>query len=962
MTTWTPQQLAGKLSGSPYKLHYRTTFQDLPISIENRVGSKRKWGPKPEQFTRMKLPYGYIRGAEGYDGDEVDVFIGPNKKSEFVFIVNQRQRRSLGKFDEHKVMLGFDSMPAARKGYLDHYDDIGTQLIGSIRMWTMARFKKWLAEARATKGPVRKSLADALAAEPKLVLRKAGAGPFVGRGGFFIPLVKATPSGYSPIPGGKKGGFRKRKGKGWTYWYPDQEKPKPRFAWGESKWSEKEFHDGNFDKDPNHWRPYQIKPGHPPIGGRAGGVHFDSWHPVKEAGYHQLYRIKNVDHDQGWAILDDVNTGAERHVALDRVLPVFHEIPKAKPRKVEGEPWDPSARPDDPDTAKPSGKAHRIQKFDQSRAKPGTGLASIEAGVFLRYTAKGYELDASGESIRVETVKTHVDNQTKEKLIAEFARMLSKAAKDVKQEFGLKSQWQTEMGARRTDETLVELRMSAIEGLLVGMEQYEGDRPFAMVAKQYARDYARLHAATEFAGGVAVPRRVARMLSGFVAARIQTAQALGVDSPTPKQIAKFWDLRKRNVHSKMLKDDPQYNEPVPLKSYKLKVKTIETDVKGKRSKVTTATGIETHVGRLVWAERIHSFLTGQKTAQGSDFFEGNNALFPGLHMGVAMTPREKVDIRASVRDALADLTNHEISIQTGRQMTHYRADSQAIVMKMLGLEERTDRYSYESVSVEMVAEEVRIERKHKGAWKSMSARHKVSMVQTFFDRALDTLKQKLNRDDKTEAARVIGRAQARTAPEERARPGMTYRQVLKIRAREVTKSQIQAWRAKERGRMRRMRTRALRHAEPLKGEAKKHQLALARAPEEALRRIDRMNNQEISLKIAHSRSGETSEAIRRMQLKTITVEGQSPGHDYGWMVVNMTDPRTGRTRRVRMRTATKERGGMAGEPLKKADDAPINEETLNSMLRWPRLTALLWGRESIPTTARFQLETLVGLH
>ena len=30
------------------------------------------------------------------------------------------------------------------------------------------------------------------------------------------------PPGYQPIPGGKKGGYRKRVGKDWVYWYPDK--------------------------------------------------------------------------------------------------------------------------------------------------------------------------------------------------------------------------------------------------------------------------------------------------------------------------------------------------------------------------------------------------------------------------------------------------------------------------------------------------------------------------------------------------------------------------------------------------------------------------------------------------------------------------------------------------------------------------------------------------------------------
>ena len=36
--------------------------------------------------------------------------------------------------------------------------------------------------------------------------------------------------GWSKIPNGKKGGYRKKKGKGWQYWYPEPKKPKKKAA------------------------------------------------------------------------------------------------------------------------------------------------------------------------------------------------------------------------------------------------------------------------------------------------------------------------------------------------------------------------------------------------------------------------------------------------------------------------------------------------------------------------------------------------------------------------------------------------------------------------------------------------------------------------------------------------------------------------------------------------------------
>ncbi len=38
----------------------------------------------------------------------------------------------------------------------------------------------------------------------------------------FADLIKSkAPKGFAPIPGSKKGGYRKKSGSGWTYWYPD---------------------------------------------------------------------------------------------------------------------------------------------------------------------------------------------------------------------------------------------------------------------------------------------------------------------------------------------------------------------------------------------------------------------------------------------------------------------------------------------------------------------------------------------------------------------------------------------------------------------------------------------------------------------------------------------------------------------------------------------------------------------
>lgn len=105
-----------------HKLHYRTEFQGIPISIENRKNSNRNWKTLEGEdgVTKIKYPYGYIRGTMGYDGDQFDVYLGPNKKSKLVFIVKQHKHNDT--YDESKLMLGFDDPKSALKGYSIHND------------------------------------------------------------------------------------------------------------------------------------------------------------------------------------------------------------------------------------------------------------------------------------------------------------------------------------------------------------------------------------------------------------------------------------------------------------------------------------------------------------------------------------------------------------------------------------------------------------------------------------------------------------------------------------------------------------------------------------------------------------------------------------------------------------------------------------------------------------------------
>ena len=116
-------------------------FQGIKIAIENRKGSIRQGeGYDGEEFkTKMFYPYGFIINALGADGDDIDVFVGPNKKSNKVFIVRQQID---GKYDEDKVMFGFDNEFHARDAYLAHFDT--HKYLGPITEMTVDDFKEFL--------------------------------------------------------------------------------------------------------------------------------------------------------------------------------------------------------------------------------------------------------------------------------------------------------------------------------------------------------------------------------------------------------------------------------------------------------------------------------------------------------------------------------------------------------------------------------------------------------------------------------------------------------------------------------------------------------------------------------------------------------------------------------------------------------------------------------------------------
>ncbi len=142
---------AQKEAGNYKKGHL--TLQGLDIALENPKGSTRSGTDQDGRAwqSTMAHDYGYIKRTLGADGDHVDVFIGDKPESEMVYVVDQVDPKT-GKFDEHKVMMGFADEQAARAGYLGNYEE-GWKGLGAIKAMSVDAFKRWV-KGGDTRSPI----------------------------------------------------------------------------------------------------------------------------------------------------------------------------------------------------------------------------------------------------------------------------------------------------------------------------------------------------------------------------------------------------------------------------------------------------------------------------------------------------------------------------------------------------------------------------------------------------------------------------------------------------------------------------------------------------------------------------------------------------------------------------------------------------------------------------------------
>jgi len=133
---------AQKKAGN-YKKEKRKV-RGLQISIENKKNSIRS-GKNPQGkdwSVTMNNDYGYFNRSLGKDGDHIDVFLSDKPNEGNIYVIDQSN--NIGGFDEHKVMMGFETKEDAFSNYKANYNPNHTIKYSGITEVSEEEFKKWL--------------------------------------------------------------------------------------------------------------------------------------------------------------------------------------------------------------------------------------------------------------------------------------------------------------------------------------------------------------------------------------------------------------------------------------------------------------------------------------------------------------------------------------------------------------------------------------------------------------------------------------------------------------------------------------------------------------------------------------------------------------------------------------------------------------------------------------------------
>lgn len=143
-----PDTLTFSEPGVQPKRNEQEDYLGLPLTIEWRKGDLKE--DKAGHTWYMHADYGFINGSAGNDGEEMDIFLGPDKESQRVFMFPLLKGASHDHvesdtfedvLDEFKVCLGFPTPADAQRAMLDQY---GSSRIGNLTEMSIVDLKGWV--------------------------------------------------------------------------------------------------------------------------------------------------------------------------------------------------------------------------------------------------------------------------------------------------------------------------------------------------------------------------------------------------------------------------------------------------------------------------------------------------------------------------------------------------------------------------------------------------------------------------------------------------------------------------------------------------------------------------------------------------------------------------------------------------------------------------------------------------
>ncbi len=574
-------------------------FQGILIYVENMPGSVRSGvGKDGKRWSiRMKYAYGEIAGTRGADGDPIDVYVGPNPTAHTAFVLHQRNFESdeytpIGAYDEDKVMLGFDRKEDAMRAYAEHYDR--PMFVPGCTQLDVAELR-WRFETGML--------------EWGMALVKASDWPPKG-------------GGWHPVPGGKHGGYRRKKAGGqYEYRYEGQKELQRHPKW---------------ERDPTraYSKTSPPKPGDlVEVGGRGGHYRVTPEHGAAEAG-------------QIW--VTSLRTGENEQVRTNTLVPIRPAVKKKKPPQVRRKQTPPERPPEGvmplrgrqpvlppvpPEgSEQPSTEARRAAVYGQSEAKEGSYHHRLENGHYMLRQIKV----TTDKGVRFRDA-IHIPEAEHEAIIGSFAGLRNRAINKIARSYRLDM---------TRPEVAQELAAAAAVGLWYSFQTYAGGKPFLPHAYGNIKAWVIKAARSEFGRGTPIPDRMLRNMTPYVAAKTQARTTKNEGNPSPDEIAKRWRLNKGQVFQGTLGSyaggtttDPkvidQATEAVPAVPWR--IKGPDGEERGKP-----------YPGKLALIETMESLLAGDRVQDSEWMLEQASHVLPnqdglGMHAGTAIHIRMEIE-------------------------------------------------------------------------------------------------------------------------------------------------------------------------------------------------------------------------------------------------------------------------------------------------------------------------------